>query len=219
MLGKFTDIIILLDRSASMRKMGDATINSFNDFLREQREVEGDARLILAQFSDPFDFRFTHQFVPLNSVPNLNTLTYNPGGVSTALYDAFAKLIDEVGQRYASMPESSRPEKVLFVVITDGQNNASQKESANSVARRVKLQQDTYKWQFLFLGANQDAVLTAQELSIPSWAALTYTADQKGMIYTNQLLCREATAYRTTSNYVVNVSDDDRKKATGGSNG
>jgi hypothetical protein len=214
-LSKFTDIIVLLDRSSSMRKIADATRSSFNEFLDSQKQLRGEARLTLATFSDPTDFNYLYINTPLQSVEGLTLVNYRPDGFSTALRDALGRLIDGVGARYASVPEASRPEKVVFVVVTDGEENASTRFSVKDIQDRVTRQQDVYKWQFVFLGANQDAILVAQEYSMPMAAAMTYSYSEQGIGTTSRILGDKIGTLRSSNvgTYSVNFDDKDRAEA------
>ena len=214
-LAKFTDIIILLDRSSSMYSIAQATRDSFNEFLKSQRAVEGEARLTLAQFSDPEDFRVTFENVPLASVPDLDGVNYLPTGWSTALYDALGRLIDDVGRRYAKVPESSRPEKVLFAIVTDGQENSSRNLVARDVAARITKQSNDYSWQFVYLGANQDAILAAKKIAIPGLQAMSYVATEAGIYNTSKSFSDKVSLLRASvpGTYTVDFNDEDRASA------
>lgn len=214
-LGKFTDIIVLLDRSASMRAMAHVTRSSFNEFLDSQKQIRGEARLTLAQFSDPTDFDYTYQDTPLQSVDGLTVVNYNPQGRSTALRDALGRLIDGVGARYAKVKEQARPEKVVFVILTDGEENASQRFSVADIRHRITTQQDVYKWQFVFLGANQDAILTAREYAIPMAGAMTYAYSEQGILNTSKSLNDKIGTLRSRAagTYTVAFDDKDRSDA------
>jgi hypothetical protein len=169
-----TELIFLVDRSGSMTAIADDMRGGFDDFIRKQREVPGDCRVSLFRFDDRFDVVFTS--LALSAVPPLELEPRN----TTALHDAMCRAIDETGRRFAKMPEAERPEKVLFIAITDGYENASREFHAPDVRNRIAVQERDYKWQFIFLGANQEAVLVAQDLGIRAGNAATYQASRVG---------------------------------------
>ncbi len=170
-------IAVVLDRSGSMESMREATVAGFNSFLRGQRDVTGDCTLKLVQFDDQYEVVFDK---PLNDAPELTQQTFVPRG-STALLDAQGRTIEELGRELAAMPEERRPAKVIVLMITDGHENASTDYTAQRVANMVKHQREKYGWEFIYLGANQDAVKVAQTMNISVDASLTYAATPGGM--------------------------------------
>lgn len=168
----FTQVAVVLDRSGSMGSIKDNTIEGFNAVLREQKETEGEVSFTLAQFDD--EYELVYNGVDIKDVPFLNSKTYNPRG-RTALYDAVSKTIDSVGESLRWLPESKRPEKVVFIIVTDGHENASNEFSYEDMTYRLKHQQEKYNWQVVYIGANQDAMVVAQTFNIPMANAMTYT--------------------------------------------
>lgn len=167
-----TQIVIVLDRSGSMEVVREATIASFNEFMTSQKAHPSEAQVFFAQFNTEYQVLFDK---PIADAPSLSYLTYQPNG-GTALYDAVGHTIDVMGQRLNAIPESERPNKVVFVILTDGEENSSRRYSQQMIAERIGHQRTKYSWDFVFLGANQDAVLTARGLNIPMPAAMTYRA-------------------------------------------
>ena len=165
-------IAIILDRSGSMQSVRESTISGFNDFIRSQREVPGEVSVKLVQFDDQYDVVFDK---PLADVPELTQDLFVPRG-RTALFDAQGQTIVALGEELAALPESERPSKVIVMTLTDGLENASQHFTVEKIAALIKHQTDVYKWDFIFLGANQDAIHTAATMSIPVGSALTYLA-------------------------------------------
>ena len=173
-----TQIVIVLDRSGSMEVVREATIESFNQFIIRQKAAPGEASVYFVQFNTEYQVLFDK---PIADAPTLSYLTYQPNG-GTALYDAVGHTIDTIGQRFSVMPEPERPGKVIFVVLTDGEENSSRRYSQMMIADRVEHQRTKYGWEFVFLGANQDAVMTARGLAIPHQAAMSYKARPQGVV-------------------------------------
>jgi hypothetical protein len=175
-------INVLLDCSSSMSERKLLTIANFNSFLQEQKLVPGEAYFTMAHFSDDYTLKYNN--VPIADAPELNENNYITYGW-TALLDGIGKLTDDVGARLASMPENERPSKVLVVVVTDGQENASKLYTTfnNGKARireKIKHQSNKYDWTYVFMGCNQDAVLTGTELGIDKGNCLRYSMATPG---------------------------------------
>lgn len=172
-----TDITVILDRSGSMSQVRDATISGFNEFIGQQKAEKGKAVLTLVQFDGIYEVNY--KSLPIGSVENLTTRTFVPRG-RTALNDAIGRTIDDIGERLHDTRERYRPDKVIVVIMTDGEENASTKYSIEQVAKMVKHQQDAYDWTFLFVGANQDAVLTGKKYNFKYGETITYDAGSTG---------------------------------------
>lgn len=172
----FTYIIFLIDRSGSMSQLRDDTIGGFNAFIAEQKKVPGKAVLTLAQFDDKFEINY--EAMDIQKVPDLTPETFVPRG-GTALRDAAARLMISAGAKLSAMKEEDRPDNVIFVVITDGQENASKETPAHILKEMIDLQTNTYNWKFLFLGANMDAAMVAQDMGMHG---LSYKATNAGIL-------------------------------------
>lgn len=155
----YTDITFILDKSGSMASVATDTIGGFNQFLRDQAKEPGEALSTLVMFNDSYHVH--HEATPLNSCPLLTPENYVPEG-NTALLDCLGHMITRTGKRFEAMPESDRPEKVLMVIITDGHENASREYTHTIVVNMITHQQEKYKWHFVYLGANQDAIKVGQ---------------------------------------------------------
>ena len=191
-----TEIAFILDRSGSMAPVTEAAITGFNEFLRDQQKTDGQARLTLVLFDNEY-------LVPLDCIPvqeavALDTTTYVPRG-STALLDAIGTTIDHLGARISTMPEPDRPGQVIVAILTDGYENSSEKFTWKDISRKILEQTNTYKWQFLFLGANQDAIATAANLSIAAANASSYVADEIGTRTNSKAVSRKMSAMRKMS--------------------
>ncbi|MCA9070793.1 MAG: VWA domain-containing protein [Planctomycetaceae bacterium] len=158
-----TDITMILDRSGSMGSIATETIEGFNRFLQEQRLLPGRACLTLVQFDDLYEVLYVAR--DLNSVPNLDYDTFQPRG-ATALLDAIGMSIRLATSRILIVPPQNRPQQVIFVILTDGLENASSRFERRLVFDMIRHQRQTNQWTFLFLGANQDAISEAGSIGI-----------------------------------------------------
>ena len=163
-LKDYTEITVLLDRSGSMRSVQESMETALMDFVRSHQETPS-TKFNLIQFDDSDDREVVFMGVPIS---NVKQIRLDPRG-NTPLNDAICKSIDLLGNRYSAMPESERPARVLFVIITDGQENCSKQFRRSDVAYRTRVQQDAFKWQFIYLGANQDTYKESQSYGI-GWA-------------------------------------------------
>lgn len=169
------EIACVLDRSGSMSSIRDDAIGGFNAFLEDQKKVEGEADISLFLFDDQYEV--VYEGKDIASAPKLTPETFVPRGM-TALYDAVGRTIDAIGNRLLS--SDSKPEKVIFVILTDGHENASREYSQKYVAEMIKHQTEKYSWEFVFLAANQDAFATGAKLNISAQTTANFAADSKG---------------------------------------
>lgn len=156
------------------------TIASFNQFISDQKKEHGreKVKFTLVTFNNQ-----TETMIPtrdVHDVPDLTHETFKPQG-NTALYDAMAETIDNLGKELSLMKESDRPKSVVFVVLTDGEENASRKVSKDDVFNRVTHQQTKYSWEFIYLGANQDAIKEAGKMGIVPECSLSYGYCDRGV--------------------------------------
>lgn len=189
----FTSINVIIDKSGSMSHLATDTIGSFNSFLAEQKAVPGDAVLTLCTFNT--DYSLVHDFVELKSIPDLNSKTYYPSG-STALLDAMGTTINALGTKLSAMPEEERPSKVIFLIITDGQENASKLFTKDQISSMVQHQKDVYSWEFVFMGANIDAIGEGSALGIAATNSMNYAATSAGTHQLYESVSRNMTTYR-----------------------
>lgn len=175
---KKTLIALVLDRSGSMKPLQLETIGGVNTLIADQQKEPGECDFTLVQFST--DYTFTYNAIPIRDAALLTAKTYEPEG-STALLDAMGRCIDETGKRLAAMSEADRPAKVVIVIVTDGQENASHVFNKAQISERVEHQQKKYGWQFVFLGANMDAISGAADVGISGAMAMNYVASSAGV--------------------------------------
>jgi uncharacterized protein YegL len=162
MRNNVTEIIFLLDRSGSMKGLEKNTIEGFNKFLSEQVKLDGEVIITTVLFDDRYEILWNGK-----SAKNVK-LTHDDYYVrgKTALLDAVGKTIIDVGHRLSKTEEAKRPSKVIFVITTDGLENASIEFSYEKIKKLIKHQQQKYSWEFIFLGANIDAAKEASNIGI-----------------------------------------------------
>ena len=174
----YTHICIILDASGSMSSIESDIKGSFNTFLDKQREEPGKTVFDLFQFSDEVERLVKSADLALFKDDLM--AKYTCSGM-TALNDAVCTAIDTMGREFSEMPESERPENVLCVIITDGEENASKEFSTDDVKKRIEHQQNVYKWEFLFLAANQDAFETGETIGLSNAYCADFDATPEGI--------------------------------------
>ena len=209
-----TDIILILDRSASMASIAEGAREGFNGFLAEQKALPGRCQLTLVQFATKRD---PDVYKDIQEVEALTEETYNPTGMSTALYDSVCTTINDVGARLRAMAEDDRPAKILVVILTDGLNNDSREFTLEQMREMVEHQEEHYQWGFLFLGANMDAIEEAGKLGIQAHSALPYAPTSKGIMCAMGSVSRSATQYRCAATQeardeALTFKDDEREE-------
>ncbi|KRB77965.1 hypothetical protein ASE01_07245 [Nocardioides sp. Root190] len=163
-----THLYFLLDRSGSMQSIKADTEGGFAAFIAEQRAAVGECRVTLAQFDNEYDLVFSD--LPVEEVP---ALQLQPRG-STALLDAMGRLITTAGTSLAALGDDERPGTVIVAVMTDGHENASQEWTHPAIKALVEQQTKDYAWQFLYMGADQDAIEVGASLGVSADASVTY---------------------------------------------
>jgi hypothetical protein len=164
-----THLYLLLDRSGSMESIRSDTEGGFDAFIAEQRSQPGTCRVTLAQFDDAYEEVYADRLVA--DVP---PLSLQPRG-TTALLDSIGRLVGEAGARLAALPEDARPGVVVVGIMTDGHENASRELTHPQVKALIERQTRDYGWQFLYLGADQDAIEVGASIGVPSANSLTYS--------------------------------------------
>lgn len=192
----YTHISFVLDASGSMGSILNDTIGGFNSFLESQKEAPGKATFSLTTFNTLV--KLVYSFQPIKEVRALNNVSYIPGG-GTALYDAIGSTIIGCGAKLAAMEESDRPEKVVIVILTDGEENSSREFSYEKIQDMIKLQSGTYNWEFIFLGANLDAKALGSSLGIKGGMSMTFAANSDGIGATFKSVSANLTSYRGMS--------------------
>ena len=172
-----TEMVFILDKSGSMAGMEQDTVGGFNAMIEKQKREEGDALVSTVLFSD--GSRVIHDRADITKVEPLTDRQYFVGGC-TALYDAVGDAIHHIGNVHKYAREEDRPEKTVFVITTDGMENASRRYSAGEVKRLITRQKERYGWEFLFLGANIDARAVADDMGIEEERSACFVNDSRG---------------------------------------
>ena len=188
-----TELVFILDRSGSMQGMEGDTIGGFNSMVEKQQKEPGEAFVSTILFSDRTEV--LHDRVRVENVRPITSREYRVQGC-TALLDAIGGAIDHIGNIHKYARPEDVPEHTLFVITTDGMENASRRYSAHEIKRMIRRQKEKYGWEFLFLGANIDAVETAGHLGIGADRAVNYHCDGEGTRLNYETVARAAAAVR-----------------------
>lgn len=185
----YTALLVIVDRSGSMASIRDDMVGGLNQLLATQAAEEGKLTVDIATFGDTLEWQCSLAH------PQDVTVALEPRG-STALFDAIGQSVTRFGFTLAAMSEAERPDTVQVVVVTDGQENASREYSGAAVKELVTKQIEQWNWDFVYLGANQDAVLTGTELGFDSGSSMTYAASPDKVGHMNLSLNRYMTDVR-----------------------
>ncbi len=211
-----TELVFILDRSGSMDGLEDDTIGGFNAMLEKQKKEEGKAFVSTILFDDKTEV--LHDRLPLDKVRPITEEEYYVRGC-TALLDAVGGAIHHIGNIHKYARREDRPGRTLFVITTDGMENASRRYTAPQVRRMIERQKARYGWEFLFLGANIDAVETAGQLGIGADRAVNFHCDSRGTRLNYATVCQAVSAVRSCApldaHWKDAIEEDFRKRRTG----
>ena len=209
-----TELVMILDRSGSMGGLESDTIGGYNSMLKKQLETEGEVLVSTVLFDNTSEVLYDR--IPLEKMPQMTRKEYYVRGC-TALLDAIGGAIRHIGNVHKYAREEDRPEKTIFVITTDGLENASRRYSYEEVKRMVERQKEEYGWEFLFLGANIDAIETAGHFGITADRAVTYNSDRIGTALNYEVLGDAVREMRTCAapigaGWKKRIEDDFRKR-------
>lgn len=211
-----TELVFILDRSGSMQGLERDTIGGFNAMLEKQKKEEGKAFVSTILFDDKTEV--LHDRLPLDRVRPITEQEYYVRGC-TALLDAVGGAIHHIGNIHKYARRADRPGCTLFVITTDGMENASRRYTAPQVRRMIERQKARYGWEFLFLGANIDAVETAGQLGIGADRAVNFHCDSRGTRLNYATVCQAVSAVRSCApldaHWKDAIEEDFRKRRTG----
>lgn len=172
-----TELVFILDKSGSMGGLETDTIGGYNSMLKKQQAIEGECHITTVLFDH--NYELLHDRIDIEAVSPITEKEYQVGG-ATALLDAIGRTIHKIGNAQKHTAEDYRAEKVMFVIITDGEENASREYSAEKIKAQIEQQKTKDGWEFIFLGANIDAVEAAGRFGIAPDRAVDYLADSEG---------------------------------------
>lgn len=172
-----TEMVFILDRSGSMYGLEKDTIGGFNSMLLKQKKEDGEAFVTTVLFDN--EYQILHDRLPVKEVPEMTDNEYKPRG-STALIDAIGRTIRHIVNIHKYQRKEDVPANTIFVIITDGMENASHIYSSEKVKSMIEHEKEKYGWEFIFLGANIDAIETARHFGISGDRAVNYNCDSKG---------------------------------------
>ncbi|MBE5785878.1 MAG: VWA domain-containing protein [Clostridiales bacterium] len=195
MATNITELVFILDRSGSMAGLEDDTIGGYNTMLQKQRELPGEVRVTTVLFDNYVEV--LHDRIDLRAVSPITEKEYYVRG-STALLDAIGSTVSKIGNVQKHTAPEYRADKVLFVIITDGMENASREYDYDTVKHMVERQKKRYGWEFLFLGANMDAAKTASRFGIGRDRAQCYHADREGTRLNYAVTAKTVLSFRET---------------------
>ena len=211
-----TELVFILDRSGSMQGLEGDTIGGFNAMIDKQKKEPGEAFVSTVLFDDRPEV--LHDRVKVREVRPITDKEYNVRGC-TALLDAIGGAIHHIGNIHKYARPEDVPEHTLFVITTDGMENASRRYSARQVKEMIQRQKEKYNWEFLFLGANIDAVETAGHLGIDPDRAVNYHCDSEGTRLNFEVVAQAAAAVRCSApldaHWKDAIEEDFRKRKNG----
>jgi len=203
-----TELVFILDKSGSMCGLEADTIGGFNSMLEKQRKVEGECRITTVLFDN--NYELLHDRIDIKAVSPITEKEYQVGG-STALLDAIGRTINKIVNAQKHTAENYRAEKVMFVIITDGEENSSREYSVERIRQMIEHQKTHHGWEFIFLGANIDAIQTAVYFGISPDRAQNFHADSEGIELNFSVMCDAIAHFRETDSLPEDWKDEIQK--------
>ncbi|AGL02834.1 vWA domain-containing protein [Desulfoscipio gibsoniae] len=208
-----TELVFILDRSGSMSGLESDTIGGYNAMLEKQKKEPGEAVITTVLFDDKYEL--LHDRINLRGISPITDKEYYVRG-NTALLDAVGKTINKIGSVQKYTAEDERAEHVMFVITTDGMENASREYSYGKVRQMIEHQKSKYGWEFIFLGANIDAVSTAERFGISKDRATNYNADSEGTLLNYEVISETVSSIRAnrsiSENWKERIDEDFKKR-------
>lgn len=212
---EMTELVFILDRSGSMAGLENDTIGGFNSMLEKQRKEPGNAVVSTVLFDN--ENEVIHDRVDIVNVPNLTDKEYFVRGC-TALMDAVGGAIHHIGNIHKYARKEDVPEKTLFIIVTDGMENCSQRYTYEKVRHMIERQKQKYGWEFIFLGANIDAMAEAKRFGIDESMAVNYHCDKEGTALNYEVISKAITSVRSCSaplsvDWKKDIEEDYKKRS------
>lgn len=207
----YTHLALIVDRSGSMQAIVTDMNGAITALLEDQKSVPGKLAIDVTTFDHSVEF--VGRDMTIAGVLELGPLVV-PRGM-TALFDAVGQTVARLGEHLARMEEIGRPAKVMVVIVTDGMENASKEWGGTEIRKLILDQRETYAWEFVFLGANMDAVAVAGGMGIAPGSSMTYNTSKAGVAATSGALSSAMRSYRGPGGQSISFSDDDREAAMG----
>lgn len=208
-----TELVFILDRSGSMSGLESDTIGGYNAMLKKQQQEPGEATVTTVLFDD--EYQLLHDRINIKGISPITEKEYFVRG-TTALLDAIGKTIHKIHNAQQHTSPEHRADKVLFVIITDGMENASREYSYAQVKQLVERRKETYGWEFIFLGANIDAIATAATFGISADRAANYHADSQGTQLNYEAVGCAVSEFRTSrqisDRWKARIDEDFKKR-------
>lgn len=188
-----TELVFILDRSGSMSGLEGDTIGGYNSMLEKQKKESGEAIITTVLFDDMYEL--LHDRINLRGIEHITDKEYFVRG-STALLDAVGKTINKIRNVHKYTAKDELAEHVMFVITTDGMENASREFSYEKVRQMIECQKSKYGWEFIFIGANIDAITTAERFGISKDRATNYNADSEGTLLNYEVISETVSCMR-----------------------
>lgn len=208
MKNEMTELVFVLDKSGSMAGLEKDTIGGFNALVEKQRQLQGDVRVTTVLFNQSYEL--LHDRISLKGISPLTEDDYEVGG-TTALLDAIGSTVQKIANAQKRTMEEERADKVMFVITTDGMENASCEYNYKKINEMIASQKQKFNWEFIFLGANIDAVATARQFGVEEEFAVEYHADPEGTQLNYQVLSEAVSSFRTSKSIDRNWKKDIEK--------
>lgn len=200
-----TELVFILDRSGSMGGLESDTIGGYNSLLQKQKKEPGEAIITTVLFDDKYEL--LHDRINLRGIDSITEKEYFVRG-STALLDAIGRTIKKIAKVQNQTSEDERAEHVMFVITTDGMENASRRFTYEKVNQMIEHEKSKYGWEFIFLGANIDAIATARQFGIDEDRATNYNADSQGTMLNYEVISETVSSLRASRA----ISEDWKKR-------
>ena len=203
-----TELVFILDKSGSMSGLENDTIGGFNAMLTKQKTLESECRVTTVLFDN--EYELIHDRIDIQAIHPISDKEYQVGG-TTALLDAVGRTIYKIDNAQKHTAEEYRAEQIMFVIITDGEENSSREYSAKSIKDLIKQKKEKDAWEFVFLAANIDAVETAGKYGISADRAVDYLADSEGTELIFKVMSNAVAAFREAGRIDDRCFDEIRK--------